>query len=98
MTITKPLQDTVDKIKIGGKVNPVLSIPHLKIIMANVDDFQLILDSKVADALLESGDNFVSSKNLYGGSLNQFKVTFKRLGLNVKWAEEDVPEEFSGTR
>lgn len=45
-------------------------------------------------ALMESGDNFISSKNLYGGSLNQFKVTFKRLGLNVRWAEEDVPEAF----
>ncbi len=45
-------------------------------------------------SILESGNNFISSKNLYGGSLNQFKVTFKRLGLNVKWAEEDTAEEF----
>jgi O-acetylhomoserine (thiol)-lyase len=45
-------------------------------------------------SIMESGDNFISSKNLYGGSLNQFKVTFKRLGLHVKWAEDDVPEEF----
>ena len=45
-------------------------------------------------SLMESGDNFVSSKNLYGGSLNQFKVQFKRLGLNVRWAAEDEAEEF----
>ena len=45
-------------------------------------------------SLMESGDNFVSSKNLYGGSLNQFKVHFKRLGLNVKWAAEDEAGEF----
>ena len=45
-------------------------------------------------SLLESGDNFVSSKNLYGGSLNQFKVQFKRLGMTVKWAAEDEAEEF----
>jgi O-acetylhomoserine/O-acetylserine sulfhydrylase len=45
-------------------------------------------------SLMESGDNFISSKNLYGGSLNQFKVQFKRLGLKVKWAAEDEAGEF----
>lgn len=45
-------------------------------------------------SMMESGDNFVSSRNLYGGSLNQFKVTFKRLGLNVKWAAKDEADEF----
>jgi O-acetylhomoserine/O-acetylserine sulfhydrylase len=45
-------------------------------------------------SLCEAGDNFVSSKNLYGGSLNQFKVTFKRLGIQVKWAETDEVEAF----
>src|SRR5690606_2839396 len=29
--------------------------------------------------ILEAGDNFVSSSHLYGGSYNQFKVSFKRL-------------------
>ena len=31
--------------------------------------------------ILEAGDNFVSSPNLYGGTYNQFKVAFKRLGI-----------------
>ncbi len=45
-------------------------------------------------SLCESGDNFISSKYLYGGSLNQFKVTFKRLGIHVKFAETDEVESF----
>ena len=45
-------------------------------------------------SLCESGDNFVSSKNLYGGSLNQFKVTFKRMGIHVKWADKDEVAAF----
>ena len=45
-------------------------------------------------SLCEAGDNFISSKNLYGGSLNQFKVTFKRLGIQVKWAEADNVDAF----
>src|SRR5712671_3095719 len=30
--------------------------------------------------ILQAGDNFVSSSFLYGGTYNQFKVSFKRLG------------------
>src|SRR5690554_3288167 len=41
---------------------------------------------------LESGDNFVSSPNLYGGTYNQFKVTLKRLGIEARFADDDSPE------
>src|SRR5690606_35625166 len=34
--------------------------------------------------IVESGQNFVSSRDLYGGSYNQFKVTFKRFGIEVR--------------
>jgi O-acetylhomoserine/O-acetylserine sulfhydrylase len=44
--------------------------------------------------ILESGDNFVSTSFLYGGTYNQFKVQFKRLGIQVKFANGDAPEEF----
>jgi len=37
--------------------------------------------------ILQQGDHFVSSPFLYGGSFNQFKVTFKRLGVQVHFAE-----------
>ncbi|MFP4622087.1 MAG: O-acetylhomoserine aminocarboxypropyltransferase/cysteine synthase family protein [Bacteroidales bacterium] len=44
--------------------------------------------------LLHTGDNFVSSPFLYGGSFNQFKVSFKRLGIQVKFSETLNPEDF----
>jgi len=42
--------------------------------------------------ILESGDNFVSSPNLYGGSHNQFRVTFKRFGIEARFAKDDSSE------
>ncbi len=39
--------------------------------------------------LAHAGDNIVSSSYLYGGTYNQFKVTFPRLGINVKFADGD---------
>ncbi len=44
--------------------------------------------------ILQAGDNFVSTSFLYGGTYNQFKVAFKRLGIEVRFAESDHPEEF----
>lgn len=44
--------------------------------------------------ILQAGDNFVSSSHLYGGSYNQFKVAFKRLGITVKFANGDEPSAF----
>jgi O-acetylhomoserine/O-acetylserine sulfhydrylase len=45
--------------------------------------------------ILQAGDNFVSSNHLYGGSYNQFKVAFKRLGIEVKFANIDEPKSFA---
>ena len=45
--------------------------------------------------ILQAGDNFVSSSFLYGGTYNQFKVSFKRLGIEVRFAENDEPESFA---
>ena len=44
--------------------------------------------------ILEAGDNFVSTSFLYGGTYNQFKVAFKRLGIEAKFTEKDSPEHF----
>lgn len=44
--------------------------------------------------ILQAGDNFVSTSFLYGGTHNQFKVQFKRLGINVKFVTGDSPDEF----
>ena len=43
--------------------------------------------------ILESGDNFVTSSNLYGGTYNQFKVSFKRLGIDARFATDSDPAQ-----
>jgi O-acetylhomoserine/O-acetylserine sulfhydrylase len=44
--------------------------------------------------ILQAGDNFVTSTYLYGGTYNQFKVAFKRLGIEVRFADGDDAESF----
>jgi O-acetylhomoserine (thiol)-lyase len=43
----------------------------------------------VMHAMLTPGDEFVASKKLYGGSINQFNHSFKSFGWNVVWADPD---------
>src|SRR6187431_144259 len=45
--------------------------------------------------ILQNGDNFVSSSFLYSGTYNQFKVAFKRIGIEVRFAEGDNVESFA---
>ncbi|EAU31161.1 O-acetylhomoserine [Aspergillus terreus NIH2624] len=42
-------------------------------------------------ALAHAGDNIVSTSNLYGGTYNQFKVLFPRLGITTKFVQGDDP-------
>ena len=44
--------------------------------------------------ILQNGDNFVSSTFLYGGTFNQFKVQFKRLGIEARFADGNDPSAF----
>ena len=44
--------------------------------------------------ILQDGDNFISSNHVYGGTYNQFKVAFKRLGIAVKFANLDNTADF----
>ncbi|OJJ79654.1 O-acetylhomoserine aminocarboxypropyltransferase/cysteine synthase family protein [Aspergillus glaucus CBS 516.65] len=46
-------------------------------------------------ALAHAGDNIVSTSNLYGGTYNQFKVLFPRLGINTKFVQGDKPEDIA---
>ena len=43
----------------------------------------------VMHCLMKPGDEFVASKKLYGGSINQFNHAFKSFGWNVVWADPD---------
>src|SRR5688572_3523320 len=44
--------------------------------------------------ILQAGENFVTSSYLYGGTYNQFKVAFKRLGIEARFADGDNIESF----
>ncbi len=42
--------------------------------------------------ILESGENFVTGSDLYGGTYNQFRVSFKRLGIEARFATGSTAE------
>ena len=44
--------------------------------------------------LMEPGDEFVASRNLYGGSLTQFGLSFKKLGWTCHFVDPTEPENF----
>ncbi|HEX5612390.1 MAG TPA: O-acetylhomoserine aminocarboxypropyltransferase/cysteine synthase family protein [Burkholderiales bacterium] len=44
--------------------------------------------------LLQAGDEMVSSNTLYGGTYNQFALTFKRFGIHVRFVDAADPRNF----
>jgi len=44
--------------------------------------------------IMRNGDNFVTSPFLYGGTHNQFKVTFAGFGIEARFAKDLNPESF----
>jgi O-acetylhomoserine/O-acetylserine sulfhydrylase len=46
------------------------------------------------NALAHAGDNIIATTNLYGGTYNQLKVFFPRLGIHTKFVNGDNPEDF----
>ncbi|MEW5864716.1 MAG: O-acetylhomoserine aminocarboxypropyltransferase [Pseudomonadota bacterium] len=44
--------------------------------------------------LLKAGDEIVSSSTLYGGTYNQFALTFRRFGIGVTFVDASDPENF----
>jgi O-acetylhomoserine (thiol)-lyase len=44
--------------------------------------------------LMEPGDEFIASRNLYGGSLTQFGLSFKKLGWTCHFVDPNDPENF----
>ena len=44
--------------------------------------------------ILRFGQNMISSPYLYGGTISQFKHSFKNLGIEVRFAASDRPEDF----
>jgi O-acetylhomoserine (thiol)-lyase len=44
--------------------------------------------------IMRNGDNFITSPFLYGGTHNQFKVTFAGFGIEARFAKDLNPESF----
>jgi O-acetylhomoserine (thiol)-lyase len=44
--------------------------------------------------LMSSGDELVSARQLYGGSINQFGQSFAKFNWHVKWADTTNPDSF----
>ncbi len=44
--------------------------------------------------LAQAGENIIATSNLYGGTYNQFKVAFPRLGIDVRFAKEETIEAY----
>lgn len=42
--------------------------------------------------LCSAGDHFISASTIYGGTVNLFAVTLKRLGIEVSFVDADAPE------
>ena len=52
---------------------------------------QLLAITNIAN----NGDNLVSTSYLYGGTYNQFKVTFPRFGIDTHFVDGDNPDDFA---
>ena len=46
------------------------------------------------NTLLSAGDNFITSPYLYGGSYNQFNVSFRKLGFDARFTDDLEPDSF----
>ncbi len=47
----------------------------------------------LAATLLDVGDQFIASKNLYGGSITQFGISFAKLGWNCNFVDMTDPSQ-----
>ena len=80
--------------------NPTLSVLEERI--ANLEDGRAAVCASSGHAaqfltffsLLEPGDEFLASRNLYGGSGTQFGVSFLKLGWKCNFVDPTDPENF----
>eukprot|EP00127_Corallochytrium_limacisporum_P002573 Clim_evm9s134 gene=Clim_evmTU9s134 len=80
--------------------NPTSDIFEQRIAALEGGGMALATSSGQAASLLalttiaEAGDNFISYTNLYGGTYNQFKVSFARMGINVHFVQTLDPADY----
>ncbi|MCP1673765.1 O-acetylhomoserine (thiol)-lyase [Natronocella acetinitrilica] len=46
--------------------------------------------------LCQQGDEIVAARTLYGGTVSQFDVTFRKMGINTVFVDADDPDNFRG--
>lgn len=46
-------------------------------------------------SLAAEGDNIVASPHLYGGTYNLFRISLRKLGIDVRFAADESPEAFA---
>ncbi len=46
-------------------------------------------------SLMNAGDEIVASKTLYGGTITQFDITLRRLGINTTFVDSDDPDNIA---
>jgi O-acetylhomoserine (thiol)-lyase len=44
--------------------------------------------------ITQSGENFVAASTLYGGTYNLFSSTFKKIGIETRFAKGEEPQDF----
>lgn len=49
----------------------------------------------VVTSLAAEGDNIVASPHLYGGTYNLFRISLRKLGIDVRIAADETPEAFA---
>ena len=78
-------------------MNPTQSVLEAKVAALEGGTAALAVASGHAAQLLafhtimQPGDEFVATRQLYGGSINQFSHSFKSFGWHVVWADADDP-------
>jgi O-acetylhomoserine/O-acetylserine sulfhydrylase len=82
----------------SGQVNQLPLRPRSRVSTTNrnfqnADPIPQAAQFMAISALAHAGDNIVSTSNLYGGTYNQFKVLFPRLGINTKFVKGDDPAD-----
>ena len=94
-------------LKVPGHMYTRLSNPTIECVEKKIADLEggvgaMCLSSGQAANLLallnisKSGDNFISTSEIYGGTVNLFAVTMKRMGIEVRFANpKDSDEEIA---
>ncbi len=91
-------------LKMAGHMYSRISNPTVEAVENKINDLEggigaLCTSSGQAATLIsilniaKSGDNIISLINIYGGSLNLFNITLKKLGIETRFIEKDMREE-----